>query len=64
MTKSRTVWINVLIAILAMIELKFPLLQDMAGEWYGLAFIVVSGINIYLRTITTQPLSERKLVKK
>ena len=64
MTKSRTVWINVFIAVLAMLELKFPLLQDFAGEWYGLAFIVVSGINIYLRTITTQPLSERKMVKK
>lgn len=61
MTKSRTVWVNVLIAILAMVELNFQMLDSLIGEkWYGLAFIIVSGINIYLRTITTQPLSERK----
>lgn len=61
MTKSRTVWINVLIGILAMVELNFHMLQSLVGEqWYGLAFIMVSGINIYLRTITTKPLSERK----
>lgn len=61
MTKSRTIWVNTFIAILGFIELNLHLVQENLSEYYGIVFLVIGAVNIGLRMITTQPLSERKL---
>lgn len=63
MTKSRTIWVNVIVAILGFLELNLHLVQDNLGDKYGVVFIVIGVLGIYLRAVTTQPLSERRVNK-
>lgn len=58
--KSRTIWVNTLIAVLGFLELNLHLVQQNLGDWYGLTFIGIGILGIYLRAVTTKPLSERK----
>lgn len=57
--KSRTVNVALIIAILGVIETNFMFLQPYLGDKYGLVFIPYAVIMVYLRSITTQPISEK-----
>jgi len=57
--RSRTLDAAVLVAVLGAVELNFPLLQDMLGEWYGVSYIFIAGLMAYLRFVTTGPVGQK-----
>jgi len=58
--KSKTMLFNAIVASLAALEGVFNLLQPhIAGNVYAWVSIVLVTGNAFLRTITTQPLSEK-----
>ncbi len=57
--KSKTMVFNILIAVLSIVELNIGLFQAVLGDYYGVIFMLVAIINVILRTVTTQPISEK-----
>lgn len=58
--KSKTVWFNVLIAILGGLELVGAHLTTLFGTQVAAAILLAGGLaNLALRAVTTQPLSEK-----
>ena len=58
--KSKTVWFNVLIAILGGLELMGAHLTTLFGSQVAAAIMLSGAIaNLALRAVTTQPLSEK-----
>jgi hypothetical protein len=57
--KSKTMVFNILIAVLSIVELNIGLFQAVLGDYYGIIFMLVAIINVILRTVTTQPISEK-----
>ena len=58
--KSRTVWWNVLLAVLASLELFASHLTTLFGQEVAAAVLLTGAvINLVLRTVTTQALSEK-----
>lgn len=58
--KSKTVWFNVLIAILGSMELFGAHLTTLFGTQVAAAILLAGGMaNLALRAVTTQPLSEK-----
>lgn len=57
--KSKTLWLNTLVAIGTVVEANFGLLQAKVGpQSYLVAAGLIAGANFVLRTITTQPLGK------
>lgn len=58
--KSKTVWFNVLIAVLGGLELVGAHLTTLFGTQVAASILLVGGIaNLALRAVTTQALSEK-----
>ena len=58
--KSRTVWFNILLAVLSSLELLGAHLTTLFGSQVAAAILLVGGMaNLALRTVTTQPLAEK-----
>ena len=58
--KSKTVWFNVLIAVLGGLELVGAHLTTLFGNQIAAAILLAGGIaNLALRAVTTQALSEK-----
>jgi hypothetical protein len=58
--KSKTVWFNVLIALLGSLELLGAHLTTLFGTQVAATILLIGGLaNLALRAITTQPLSEK-----
>ena len=58
--KSKTVWWNILLALLASLELFAGHLTVLFGQNVASAVLLLGAmLNLVLRTITTQPLSEK-----
>lgn len=58
--KSKTVWFNSLIGILALLETQTQVFASFVGpEYLPLVGFVIGAINIYLRSITTECLSKK-----
>lgn len=57
--KSRTFDTAALIAVLGVVETNFGLMQGMLGQWYGLSYIVIAGLVVYLRMVTTGPVGQK-----
>jgi len=58
--KSKTVWFNVLIAVLGGLELVGAHLTTLFGTQVAAAILLAGGIaNLALRAVTTQALSEK-----
>lgn len=51
--KSKTIWFNLIIASVGILELNLHLLQSVLGEYYGAVFIFVAMIGAWLRVLTT-----------
>lgn len=59
--KSRTVWWNVLLALLASLEIFANNLTTLFGQDVAASILLVGALaNLVLRTITTQALAEKK----
>jgi hypothetical protein len=59
--KSKTVWWNVLLAILASLEMFAGNLTTIFGQDVAASILLVGALaNLVLRTITTQALAEKK----
>lgn len=58
--KSKTHRWNLIQGVVAIVELKFGLLEGLLGEWYGLAFIVTMVVGYVLREMTTLPVSMKQ----
>ena len=58
--KSKTVWWNVLLALLASLELFASNLTTLFGQNVAASILLVGALlNLVLRTITTQALNEK-----
>lgn len=57
--KSKTLWFNLLVAILGIIELNMLVLEPYLGDHYGIVFMVIAIINVILRTVTTTSLKDK-----
>lgn len=57
--KSKTQLFNIALAVIGVIELNMHLLRDNLGDSYGLVFIAVSCAGLVLRTLTTEPISDK-----
>lgn len=50
---SRTLWLNVIAAMLMALETHLHLLQNsMGNQWYVVAVITLAGANVFMRFIT------------
>jgi len=59
--KSKTVWWNVLLALLASLEMFAGNLTTIFGQDVAASILLVGALaNLVLRTITTQALAEKK----
>jgi len=59
--KSKTVWWNVLLALLASLEMFAGNLTTLFGQDVAASILLVGALaNLVLRTITTQALAEKK----
>jgi hypothetical protein len=59
--KSKTVWWNVLLALLASLEMMAGHLTTLFGQNVAASILLVGAMaNLVLRTITTQALEEKK----
>lgn len=55
--KSKTLWVNIIVAVLASLEATTGLLQPYLPEhWYVVVAVGLPVINVVLRIITTQSL--------
>lgn len=55
--KSKTLWLNLVVALLAVAEVQFHVLKPQLGDaLWGVAFFAVTVLNVALRFITTQAL--------
>lgn len=53
--KSKTLWFNMIVAVLATLEATTGLLQPfLPGHWYAAVAIGLPVVNVILRVITTQ----------
>jgi len=58
--RSKTIWWNVLLAVLGGLELLGAHLTTLFGTQVAAAILLVGGMaNLALRTVTTQPLAEK-----
>ena len=58
--RSKTIWWNVLLAVLGGLDLLGAHLTTLFGTQVAAAILLVGGMaNLALRTVTTQPLSEK-----
>ena len=57
--KSRTIQSATFLAMMGIVELNFPLLQELLGQYYGVSFIAIALLMGYLRHITTKPINEK-----
>jgi len=56
--KSKTIWFNLIVAMLAALEATFHFLQPIfGGMLYGIGAVVIAVVNAALRIITTQPVT-------
>lgn len=57
--KSKTLWFNIVVAVLGIIEMNMSLMQPYLGDSYGIIFMVIAVINVVLRTVTTTSLKDK-----
>jgi len=62
--KSKTIWFNTvgvpaLMSLMVYAEQNIALIRDNLGSSFGVATIVIGLINVWLRSVTTKPLSEK-----
>ena len=59
--KSRTLWLNFILAMSTVFEAHFGLLQAALGQHaYLFGMTMIAGVNFLLRFATTQPLEVEK----
>ena len=56
--KSKTIWFNILLAIIGFIELNSHLVKEILQENYGAVYLVIGIIGVVLRTITTSSIKK------
>ena len=55
--KSRTLWVNTLIAMASALTINLPMLQPLLGPaFYLTAITLTAGVNCFLRLLTTVPI--------
>ncbi len=59
--KSKTMRFQIICALLIMAESNLGLIETYLGSSYGIVTFVVIGINVYLRTITTEALHSKNV---
>ena len=57
--KSRTNLTGLAIAVLGVVEMNAPMIQELLGKWYGLTYIGIGVAMVILREITTKPVTEK-----
>lgn len=57
---SKTIIFNTVIAVLSIVETNFEFIKSQNPDYYIYITMIVTGINFYLRTITTEAIKEKK----
>lgn len=58
--KSKTMLFNIFVMFLGVMEYNLHLFYEQIGpEYYGLVFVILSTIGMYLRSVTTQSLDDK-----
>lgn len=58
--KSKTMLFNIFVMFLGVLEYNLHLFYEQIGaEYYGLVFVILSTIGMYLRSVTTQSLDDK-----
>lgn len=58
--KSKTVWFNTFVGVMAVLETQTQVLSSFIGQEYLPAVTLgIAAINIYLRSITTEALEDK-----
>ena len=64
-TRSKTIWFNVALGVVGVLEVKLGLLAGLLGPTiYPVAAVVVPVIGVYLRTVTTEPVGKNKAIAR
>jgi hypothetical protein len=58
--KSKTIWINFIIALLTVLEANYDFIKETSQDKYMYIVIITTAINFWLRTITTESIKRRK----
>lgn len=58
--KSKTIWINFIIALLTIIEANYDFIKETSQDKYLLIVLVTTAINFWLRTITTESIKGKR----
>lgn len=56
--KSKTNWTALAVAVLGVVEMNYPLLKGLLGDWYGISFIAVGIAMALLREFTKEPVRD------
>lgn len=56
--KSKTNWTAIAIAALGVVEMNYPLLKSLLGDWYGVSFIAIGVAMALLREFTKEPVRD------
>lgn len=56
---SKTYRVALLLSILGVVEMNFPLLQPMLGEYYGVTYIAVAAVFMILRELTKESIEDK-----
>lgn len=57
--KSKTNWTALAVSVLGVIEMNYPMLKPMLGDYYGLSFIAVGIVMAVLREFTKEPVRDK-----
>ena len=56
--KSKTIWVNFIIALLTVIEANYDFLKETSQDKYMYIVIITTAVNFWLRTITSKELEK------
>lgn len=57
--KSKTNWTALAITILGVVDMNYPLLKSLLGDWYGLSYIAIGVTMAVLREFTKESVRDK-----
>lgn len=59
-SKSKTMLFNLLVGFIGILEYNLHLFYSQLGENYGIVFVVIATIGLWLRLITTNSINDKE----
>lgn len=58
-SKSKTMILNMLIAMLGVLEYNLHLFYNVLGEYYGVVFLIIATLGVWVRMLTTTSIEDK-----